>query len=92
MEFCYAIVSSVLESCIVARLAGTVYYGSYCLTVRYRKVKYRTVKSEPSSDKYEYKLYSLCPKKMTPLDTSIRKKSGILSKRHIILVELNESY
>ncbi len=27
--------------------------------------------------------------KMTPLDTSIRKKSGILSKRHIILVELN---
>jgi hypothetical protein len=36
--------------------------------------------------------YSLCPKKMTPLDTSIRKKSGILSKRHIILVELNESY
>jgi hypothetical protein len=29
---------------------------------------------------------------MTPLDTSIRKKSGILSKRHIILEELNESY
>jgi hypothetical protein len=36
--------------------------------------------------------YSLCPKKMTPLDTSIRKKSGILLKRHIILVELNESH
>jgi hypothetical protein len=40
----------------------------------------------------KFTCYSLCPKKMTPLDTSIRKKSGILSKRHIILVELNESY
>ena len=40
--------------------------------------------------RYKYK-YSLCPILFTPLDPSIRKNSGILSKRHVILVELNET-
>ena len=37
-------------------------------------------------------LYSLRPKIIVTLDPSIRKNSGILSKRHVILVELNELF
>jgi hypothetical protein len=36
-------------------------------------------------------MYILPLSHITPLDPSIRKNSGILSKRHVILVELNET-